>query len=116
MAFATLAGRDRGDLLDPIRVTSVHDRHVEHGAVFENVGQWKRPWYYPRNGEDLDAAVLRECAAARTGVACMDASTLGKIDVQGPDAAEFLDLIYTNLMSTLAVGSVRYGVMCRPTA
>ena len=77
----------------------IHDWHVAHGAVFENVGQWKRPWYYPQAGEDMDAAVLRECRAAREGVAIMDASTLGKIDVQGPDAGEFLDRIYTNMFS-----------------
>ena len=111
VAFATLAGRAGGDLLDPVRVTSIHQWHVEHGAAFENVGQWKRPWFYARAGEDLDAAVLRECAAARTSVAFMDASTLGKIEVQGPDAPAFLDLLYTNLISSLKVGSIRYGLM-----
>ncbi len=110
--FAALAGRDRGRMFDPERVTALHDWHVRAGAVFEDVGQWKRPRYYPRPGEDMDAAVLRECAAARTGVGILDGSTLGKIDVQGDDAAAFLDLIYTNLMSSLKVGSVRYGVMC----
>ncbi|MFG2122785.1 sarcosine oxidase subunit delta family protein [Streptomyces sp. NPDC048710] len=114
VSFATLAGRDRGALHDPIRTTTLHGWHVEHGALFENVGQWKRPWYYPRDGENMETAVLRECRAAREGVAFMDASTLGKIDVQGPDAALFLDRLYTNLMSTLKVGMIRYGVMCRP--
>ncbi|MFF4547830.1 sarcosine oxidase subunit alpha family protein [Streptomyces sp. NPDC001406] len=114
VSFATLAGRDRGALLDPVRVTALHEWHAAHGALFENVGQWKRPWYYPHDGEDMEAAVLRECRAAREGVAFMDASTLGKIDVQGPDAAAFLDLLYTNMMSTLKVGMIRYGVMCRP--
>ncbi|MFF7748998.1 sarcosine oxidase subunit delta family protein [Streptomyces sp. NPDC007971] len=114
VSFATLAGRDRGALHDPIRTTAVHGWHVEHGALFENVGQWKRPWYYPQDGEDMESAVLRECRAAREGVAFMDASTLGKIDVQGPDAAAFLDLLYTNMISTLKVGMIRYGVMCRP--
>ncbi|MCW7941394.1 ferredoxin [Streptomyces hygroscopicus] len=113
VSFATLAGRDRGALHDPIRVTALHEWHVAHGALFENVGQWKRPWYYPQDGEDMEAAVLRECRAAREGVAFMDASTLGKIDVQGPDAAVFLDRLYTNMMSTLKVGMIRYGVMCR---
>jgi sarcosine oxidase, subunit alpha len=112
VSFAALAGRDRGALHDPVRVTALHDWHVEHGALFENVGQWKRPWYYPQDGEDMKAAVLRECRAAREGVAFMDASTLGKIDVQGPDAAVFLDRLYTNMMSTLKVGMIRYGVMC----
>ncbi|MFH8769762.1 sarcosine oxidase subunit delta family protein [Streptomyces sp. NPDC017958] len=114
VSFATLAGRDRGALHDPIRTTTLHGWHVEHGALFENVGQWKRPWYYPQDGENMETAVLRECRAAREGVAFMDASTLGKIDVQGPDAALFLDRLYTNLMSTLKVGMIRYGVMCRP--
>jgi sarcosine oxidase, subunit alpha len=113
VSFAALAGRDRGRLHDPVRVTALHAWHQANGALFENVGQWKRPWYYPRDGEDLHAAVLRECRAAREGVAMMDASTLGKIDVQGPDAAQFLDRLYTNMISTLAVGSIRYGVMCR---
>ncbi|MER8007005.1 sarcosine oxidase subunit delta family protein [Streptomyces sp. NPDC094149] len=114
VSFAALAGRDRGVLSDPVRTTALHEWHVGHGALFENVGQWKRPWYYPRDGEDMESAVLRECAAAREGVAFMDASTLGKIDVQGPDAGVLLDRLYTNMMSTLKVGMIRYGVMCRP--
>ena len=114
VSFAVLAGADRGELFDPVRVTAIHDWHVAHGALFENVGQWKRPWYYPLAGEDLDTAVARECTAARTTVACLDGSTLGKIDLQGPDAGAFLDMLYTNLMSSLKVGSVRYGVMCSP--
>ncbi|WP_268977448.1 2Fe-2S iron-sulfur cluster-binding protein [Streptomyces mexicanus] len=113
VSFAALAGRHRGVLSDPIRTTALHEWHVEHGALFENVGQWKRPWYYPRDGEDMQSAVLRECRAARENVAFMDASTLGKIDVQGPDAGVFLDRLYTNMMSTLKVGMIRYGVMCR---
>ncbi len=112
VAFAALAGRDRGALFDPVRTTALHDWHVAQGAVFEDVGQWKRPRHYPHPGEDMDAAVLRECASARTGVGILDGSTLGKIDVQGRDAAELLDRIYTNLMSSLKVGSIRYGVMC----
>jgi sarcosine oxidase subunit alpha len=112
VSFETLAGRERGDLFDPVRVTPIHRWHVDHSALWENVGQWRRAWYYPRDGEDLDAAVRRECVAARTGVAMQDVSTLGKIEVQGPDAAEFLDRLYTNMISTLAIGSIRYGVMC----
>jgi len=119
VSFATLAGRERGDLYDPIRTTGAHSWHVAQGAVFENVGQWKRPWYYPRavtagsaRLESMAEAVLRESTAVRSGVGFMDASTLGKIDVQGPDAGTFLDLLYTNLISTLKVGSIRYGVMC----
>ena len=110
--FASLAGRDRGALFDPVRVTALHPWHVAHGALFENVGQWHRPWYFPQPGEDMETAVLRECRAARQSVALMDGSTLGKIDVRGPDSGVFLDRVYTNMMSTLKVGSVRYGVMC----
>jgi sarcosine oxidase subunit alpha len=111
VAYAALAGRDRGWLLDPARVTPIHPWHVEHGAVFENVGQWRRPWYFERAGVPMDLTVTRECIAVRTGVGVMDASTLGKIEVVGPDAGAFLDRMYTNAMSTLAVGSIRYGLM-----
>ena len=112
VSFAQLAGRDRGALHDPVRTTSIHAWHVEHAAIFEDVGQWKRPRYFPREGESMDEAVLRECAAARRSVALMDASTLGKIDLQGPDVGVFLDRIYTNRFSNLAVGACRYGLMC----
>lgn len=111
--FAALAGRERGELSDPIRITPLHQWHVEAGAIFEDVGQWKRPWYFPKNGESMDEAVRRECVAAREGVAVMDASTLGKIDIQGPDAAVFLDRIYTNMFSNLPEGQCRYGLMCK---
>ncbi len=112
VSFAALAGRDRGEIFDPVRVTAIHPWHVAHGALFENVGQWKRPWLYPKGGEDFQTAVLRECRAAREGVALMDGSTLGKINVQGADAAEFLDRLYTNIISSLKPGFIRYGVMC----
>ncbi|HEX2139572.1 MAG TPA: 2Fe-2S iron-sulfur cluster-binding protein, partial [Woeseiaceae bacterium] len=113
VTFAAMGGRDRGELFDPARLTPMHDRHVELGAVFEDVGQWKRPWYYPRAGEDMQAAVERECHAVRGRVGAIDASTLGKIDIQGPDAAEFLNRVYTNNWLKLPVGKVRYGIMCR---
>jgi sarcosine oxidase subunit alpha len=114
VAFAALAGRDRGDLFDPARLTSIHPWHVAHKAEFELVGQWLRPWYYPRDGESLDKAVLRECTAARASVGMMDATTLGKIEIWGTDAGEFLNRIYTNAFKKLAPGSARYGVMCTP--
>jgi sarcosine oxidase subunit alpha len=110
--FSALAGPDGGPiLLDPIRVTPMQAWHDAHGAVDENVGQWKRPRYFPRGDEDMDAAVARETRALRTGVGVLDASTLGKIDVRGPDAGVFLDRMYTNRMSNLHVGSIRYGLM-----
>jgi sarcosine oxidase subunit alpha len=112
VAFAALAGRQRGELFDPARVTAIHPWHADHGALFEDVGQWKRPWYYPQPGEDMDAAVLRECTAVRESVGFMDATTLGKIEIRGKDAGEFLNGIYTNAFKKLAPGSARYGVMC----
>jgi len=114
VSFAALAGRERGDLFDAQRITPIHGWHVEAGAEFEIVGQWLRPWYYPQPGEDLEAAVERESRVTRTGVGMMDASTLGKIEIHGRDAGEFLNRIYTNAFKKLPVGSARYGVMCRP--
>jgi sarcosine oxidase, subunit alpha len=114
VAFAALAGRERGELFDPERTTALHGWHLAHGAAFEDVGQWKRPWYYPRPGEDMDTAVARECRAAREGVAFMDASTLGKIEIWGADAGEFLNRVYTNAFKKLKPGMARYGVMCKP--
>lgn len=113
MTFGSLAGRSLGVRFDPVRTTSIHPWHVAHGAIFEDVGQWKRPWFFPQGNEDMDAAVLRECAAVREGVGMMDASTLGKIDVKGKDAGEFLDRLYTGVMSSLKPGRARYGVMCK---
>ena len=110
--FGAMAGREIGDFFDPQRYTTIHDCHVSSGAEFEVVGQWYRPWYYPINGEDIHQAVNRECLAARTSLGMMDASTLGKIDVQGSDAREFLSRVYTNAWMKLAPGSCRYGLMC----
>src|SRR5438034_1132781 len=92
VSYGVLAGRDLGDFLEPIRVTPLHDWHAAHGAAFENVGQWKRPWYY---GPEMHAAVQREAKAARTALGVLDASTLGKIDIQGRAAGRFLDRVYT---------------------
>lgn len=110
--FTAMAGLDRGELLIPARHTPMHEWHVSHGAVFEDVGQWRRARYYPRGTEDMRSAVLRECAATRESVGVLDASTLGKIMVEGRDAGAFLDQIYTGNFSTLRTGKCRYGVMC----
>jgi sarcosine oxidase subunit alpha len=111
VTFGTFAGRELGEFLDPVRKTAVHEWHVENGAAFEDVGNWKRPWYYPKAGEDLHTAVARESLAVRTSVGILDASTLGKIDIQGPDAAKLLNWVYTNPWSKLEVGKCRYGLM-----
>ncbi len=112
VTFGAIAGREIGEtLFDPIRKTAMHQWHVENGAEFENVGQWKRPWYYPRQGESMQDAVRRECLAARNQVAVLDASTLGKIEVRGPDSVAFLNMIYTNAWDRLQTGACRYGLM-----
>lgn len=109
--FGAIAGRDVGEFFDPERHTPMHSWHADQGAEWEDVGRWKRPWYYPKPGETMQQAVNRECLAARDGVAILDASTLGKIDIQGADAAEFLDRIYTTGFRKLGVGRCRYGLM-----
>jgi sarcosine oxidase subunit alpha len=113
VTFGTLAGFARGELLDPMRTTPIHDWAAAHGAVFEDVGLWKRARYFPRAGEDLDAAVARECRAVRQACGVFDASTLGKIEVAGPDAAVFLERMYVNNWANLAVGRCRYGILLR---
>ncbi|SAL78728.1 sarcosine oxidase subunit alpha [Caballeronia peredens] len=111
VTFGTFAGRELGEFLDPVRKTAIHEWHVENGAMFEDVGNWKRPWYYPKAGEDMHAAVARESLAVRESVGILDASTLGKIDIQGPDSAKLLNWMYTNPWSKLEVGKCRYGLM-----
>lgn len=111
VTFGAVAGLELGDAFEPVRTTAMHEWHIKHGALFEDAGQWKRPWYYPRNGEDLHAAVRREVLAVRSGVGTLDATTLGKIDIQGPDAATLLNWVYSNAWSKLEVGKCRYGLM-----
>jgi len=111
LTFGTIVGRNVGEFFDIFRKTPMHDWHVKNNAEFENVGQWKRAWYYPKKNESMHDAVQRESKAARDGAGILDASTLGKIDIQGSDASEFLNRVYTNAWSKLAVGKCRYGLM-----
>jgi sarcosine oxidase subunit alpha len=111
VTFGTLAGAGRDDLLDPVRQTPLHAWAVSQNAVFEDVGTWKRARCYPRAGEDEPAAVARECRAVRNAVGLLDASTLGKIEVVGPDAAKFLDLLYTIDVAGMAPGRCRYALL-----
>jgi sarcosine oxidase, subunit alpha len=113
VSFGSFAGISRGDLFDPARGTPTHAWAQARGAVFENVGLWKRARYFPRGGEDMHAAVARECRAVRTACGIFDASTLGKIEVVGPDAAEFMNRLYINNWSNLGVGKSRYGILLR---
>jgi sarcosine oxidase subunit alpha len=113
VSFGSFAGISRGDLFDPARSTPTHDWAAAKGAVFENVGLWKRARYFPRAGEDMHAAVARECLAVRNDCGIFDASTLGKIEVVGADAAEFMNRLYINNWTNLGVGRSRYGILCR---
>jgi len=108
------AGHRRGRDFVPVRRTALHEQHVRQGASFIEAGQWLRPSCYPRAGEDVGAATVREARAVRSAVGVCDVSTLGKIDVMGADAAEFLNRIYLNGMVKLPEGRVRYGLMLRP--
>ncbi len=111
LTFGAIVGRNVDEFFDHTRRTAIHDWHVENKAQFENVGQWKRPWYFPKNGETMYQAVQRESKAARESAGILDASTLGKIDIQGEDASEFLNRVYTNAWSKLGIGKCRYGLM-----
>ena len=111
--FGAIAGRDVRTLFDPIRYTPMHEWHDKQTKEFENVGQWKRPWYYPKGSEGIEQAVTRECLAVRNKVGILDASTLGKIDVKGRDALEFLNRVYTNDFTSLTPGKCRYGLMLK---
>jgi sarcosine oxidase subunit alpha len=111
VSFGVCAGESVGDLYEPVRKTAIHEWHEAAAAPFETVGQWLRPWYFPLDEEDLHAAVARECLATRGSVGIMDASTLGKIDVQGPDALAFLQRVYTHDVEKLKVGQCAYGIM-----
>lgn len=113
VALGALAGTARGHHFRPERLTPLHDWATRQGAVFVDAGPWKRAAWYPQAGEDWLTAVKREVTAVRTAVGFCDVSTLGKIEVQGPDAAAFLDRIYANTHSTLPVGKARYGLMLR---
>ncbi|MGR3540960.1 MAG: sarcosine oxidase subunit alpha family protein [Hasllibacter sp.] len=112
LTMGAIAGEARGPVFQPLRRTPIHDWHEANGADFEPVGHWRRPYCYLRPGEDREGAVHREVTNTRTNLGLLDASTLGKIVVKGPDAGAFLDLIYTGVMSTLKPGRCKYGLMC----
>ncbi len=112
ISMGAIGGEARGEVFQPLRRTPMHDWHAENGADFEPVGQWRRPYAYVRQGESVHDAVMRETKNVRENLGLLDASTLGKIIVKGPDAGRFLDMLYTNLMSTLKPGKCRYGLMC----
>ncbi len=111
LTLGAVGAQESRELFIQERHTPMHEWHVANGAVFEDVGDWKRSWYYPNNGEDMHSAVQRETLAVRESVGMLDASTLGKIDIQGKDALKLIEMVYTNNWQKLAVGSCRYGLM-----
>jgi len=113
VTFGTLAGAARANLFDPVRQAPMHGWAEQHGAVFEDVGLWKRARYFPSAGEMMSQAVARECRAVRTNAGIFDASTLGKIEVVGPDSAIFLERMYVNGFHKLPPGRARYGILLR---
>lgn len=112
VTFGLFAGESRGEAFDPIRKTPLDAALRAAGAAFEDVGLWKRAHYFPEPGEDMHAAVNRECVTTRSAVGLFDASTLGKIELCGPDAAEFLERMYLNPWKKLEIGRARYGILC----
>ncbi|SDI01164.1 sarcosine oxidase subunit alpha family protein [Lutimaribacter saemankumensis] len=112
ISMGAIAGEARGKVFQPIRRTPLQDWHEGQGAYFEPVGHWRRPYCYPRGEESHAQAVAREINQTRGSLGMLDASTLGKLIVKGPDAGKFLDMLYTNMMSTLKPGRCRYGLMC----
>ena len=112
ISIAAIAGEARGAVFQPLRRTPLHDWHEANGAEWEPVGHWRRPYTYRRAGENRHDAVNREVINTRQNIGLLDASTLGKILVSGPDAGRFLDMLYTNMMSSLKPGKCRYGLMC----
>ncbi|MGP9791864.1 sarcosine oxidase subunit alpha family protein [Roseinatronobacter sp. NSM] len=112
ISLGAIAAEARGAIFQPLRRSPVHDWHAANGADWEPVGQWRRPFAYMQAGESRHAAVNREVKNTRENVGLLDASTLGKILVRGPDAGRFLDMLYTNMISTLKPGKCRYGLMC----
>lgn len=112
ISMGAIAGEARDALFKPTRKTVIDGWLDENGAHWEPVSDWRRPYAICQSGESVKDAVTREIKNTRSNVGLLDASTLGKIIVKGPDAGKFLDLIYTNMMSTLKVGRCRYGLMC----
>jgi heterotetrameric sarcosine oxidase alpha subunit len=114
VAIAALGAGAQGKGFAPQRLTTSHAQTVEMGAPMIEAGLWYRPSYFPRDGETTwRQSCDREVGYVRNAVGVCDVSTLGKIDIQGPDAAKLLDFVYTGMFSTLKEGRVRHGLMLR---
>ena len=113
ISIGAIVGHTHGRHFRPTRRSPIHHWHEANGAVLTEAGAWMRPLYYSQSGEDLKTAYVQEAKHVRSHVGMVDVSTLGKIAVQGPDAAEFLNRIYVNGWKTLSIGRLRYGIMLR---
>lgn len=113
VSIGALVGTDVGVEMTPTRRTPFHDAFEQLGCVFQTSGDWLYARYFPQGSETMEEAVTRECNAVRASLGCVDMSTLGKIDVQGPDAMEFLSRLYCNAFAKLPVGRLRYALMLR---
>ena len=113
VTIGTIVGREVGKHYRPTRKSPMHEWHEKNNAVFVDAGLWLRPRYYKQDNESLEEAAKREANNVRKNVGVCDVTSLGKIDIKGPDTAEFLNRIYTNAWMKLPVGKARYGVMLR---
>ena len=112
LSFAAIAGRSTYEYYDPERKTPIHNWHIKNNAVFEDVGQWKRPWYFKKNEtETMHQAVQRESKQTRQSAGILDGSTLGKIEIKGKDALEFVNMMYTNSFTKMKPMSAKYALM-----
>ncbi|MEM7172084.1 MAG: sarcosine oxidase subunit alpha family protein [Pseudomonadota bacterium] len=113
VSLGALTGRNTGSHFRALRRTPMHDWNLAQGGTMTMAGLWHRPWYFARKGETIKEAYEREAETVRTAVGLCDVTSLGKIAVQGPDATEFLNRVYTNPFAKLAIGKARYGIMLR---
>ena len=111
--IGALTGRNVDKHFRPLRVTPMHQWNIDHGAKMIDVGLYQRPWYYPENNETLSESYIREATIVRKTVGICDVTSLGKISIQGPDATELVNRIYTNPFAKLPIGKARYGIMLR---
>ena len=109
--FGAISGRNNNSFFDPVRITSIHNWHKQKNAIFENVGQWKRPLYYAKFNQNMEESVNQECLAVRNSVGVIDASTLGKIELVGPDSVDFLNMVYPNKFTKMKKGKCKYSLM-----
>lgn len=113
ISLGALTGRGFGSHFRPLRRTPMHKWNLSNGATMVDAGLWQRPWYFAREGETITEAYIREATTTRETVGLCDVTSLGKIAIQGPDATEFINQIYSNAFAKLPVGKARYGIMLR---